>query len=66
MEILVCDGQWIDQGGAWACSGQLQAVAYQTNGGPAITPEDARELYEHTLVLFAVVFGFLAVKKAFF
>ncbi len=64
MQILICDGTWLDQGGAWSCSGQLQAVAYQPNGNPAITAEDRQLLWDQTLVLFAIVFGVLAVKKA--
>lgn len=64
MQILVCDGSWVDVSGSWSCSGQLQAITYDPNGNPAITAEDRQLLWDQTLILFAVVFGVLAVKKA--
>lgn len=63
MQILACDGNWTFSGGDYACSGSLLVIDAD-NIPQGMTIEDAQELTGHALVLFAVVFGVLAIKKA--
>ena len=62
-QILVCDGTWLfPSSGSPTCSGGYSALdAGSIPSG--ITLEDAQELTGHAILLFAVVFGVLAVKK---
>jgi len=54
MNFLVCDADWLQGAdGSPVCSGQLITV----------TTEEMRELQGEVLVLFALVFGFLVLKK---
>lgn len=65
MNLILCDGLWTTgAGGTVACSGTLSVVSRDDIGQSAMTLEDAKELAGHTMILFAVVFGILAVKKA--
>lgn len=65
MNLVLCDGTWtVGAGGAVACSGVVSVVSQDQIGQSAMTLEDAKQLSGETLVLFAVVFGILAVKKA--
>lgn len=64
MQVLVCNGQWVISGNAPTCSGTLTAVATDQLPGNGMTTEEAVELHGHALLLFAVVFGILAIKKA--
>lgn len=64
MQVLVCNGQWVISGNAPTCSGTLTTVAADQLPGNGMTTEDALELHGQTLVLFAIVFGILAIKKA--
>jgi hypothetical protein len=64
MQVLVCNGQWVISGNAPTCSGTLTTVSTDQLPGNGMTTEEAVELHEHALLLFAVVFGILAIKKA--
>lgn len=63
MQVLVCDGQWSVTSGSPTCTGTLLAVQAHQLPGNGMTTEDALELHGQTLVLFAIVFGYLAIKK---
>lgn len=65
MNLILCDGNWtVGTGGTVACSGVVSVVSQDQLGQSVMTLEDAKELAGHTMILFAVVFGILAVKKA--
>jgi len=65
MNHVLCDGMWtVGAGGTVACSGVVSVVSQDQIGQPAMTLDDAKQLSGETLLLFAVVFGILAVKKA--
>lgn len=68
MNFLACDGSWsVGPAGELSCSGNLvtyTAEELQEAVNPGITLEEAVELRDHALVLFAVVFGILVIKKA--
>ncbi len=60
MNLIACDGMWQQSPeGYLLCSGTLTEVA-----NPALTLEDAVQLKDSALILFVIVFGFLALKKA--
>ena len=60
MNLVACDGTWTQSEGSLRCTGTLVEVPHD----PGITLEDAKELSDQTLVLFAIVFGYLALRKA--
>lgn len=64
MNILVCDQPFDLSAGAAMCPGQLGTVAYEGNPASAgLTWQEVEELQDGVLVLFAVVFGFLVLRK---
>lgn len=66
MSLLSCvDGNWsTSPEGYIACTGTLQVIERDELGQPGLSPEDIPVLTGQALILFAVVFGILAVKKA--
>lgn len=64
MFFAACDGAWTQAGGSLSCSGTLVAVDASTLSPPGITAEEGSELTGQALILFAIVFGFLALRKA--
>jgi len=65
MNHVLCDGTWtVGAGGTVACSGVVSVVSHDQIGQSAMTLDDAKQISGETLLLFAVVFGILAVKKA--
>lgn len=64
MQILACDGQWQTSSGTPVCSGTLAAVDANQIPNNGITTEQAGELIDASIYLFAIVFGFLALRKA--
>lgn len=65
MTLILCDGTWIQDPstGAVGCSVPITVVSQSDLGLSAMSIDDAVELSGHTLVLFAIVFGVLVVKK---
>lgn len=68
MNFLACDGSWsVGPAGELSCTGNLAtytAEELQEVVSPGITIEEAQHLRDEALVLFAVVFGILVIKKA--
>jgi hypothetical protein len=65
MKFISCDGQWATSPeGYLTCTGTLSAVDSDQLAPPGMTPEVVDELRGQTIVLFAIVFGILAIKKA--
>ena len=66
MTLLSCvDGNWATSpDGYIACTGTLQTIERDELGHFGLTPEDIPVLTGQALILFAVVFGILAMKKA--
>ena len=66
MSLLACvDGNWTANAeGYIACTGTLQVIERHELGHSGLTPEDIPELTGQALILFSVVFGILAIKKA--
>lgn len=65
MNLLLCDGVLsVGPGGEPLCSGAWSSVAYVENSPSGMTPEDYVQLKDGVLILFAIVFGILALKKA--
>lgn len=66
MLMLACDGgNWATgPDGYIACTGTLVPVERDELGQSGLTPEDIPVLTGQALVLFAVVFGINAMKKA--
>lgn len=66
MSLLSCvDGNWATSPeGYISCSGTLQIIEPDELGQSGLSPEDIPELTGQALILFAVVFGILAIKKA--
>ena len=64
MNFIVCDGVWLSAGQTPVCSGTLSTVAQNEISPSGLTAEDYSELRGHALVLFAIVFGALVLKKA--
>ena len=65
MNLIGCDGQLAaNADGTIVCSGTLVAVADNTNGLMALSPEDYAQIRGDVLTLFAIVFGILVLKKA--
>ena len=70
MNFLACDGTWTTTGGGIGCDGQLvvitsQEIAEEVQLASSLTLEEADLLIYSTLGLFAVVFGFLVLRKVF-
>jgi len=68
MNFLGCDGAWaVGAAGEISCTGTLTTYTAEELGGlaspAALSPEDTQLLTDATLGLFAVVFGFLVLKK---
>lgn len=65
MYLLACDGSWkTSPDGYLSCVGTLVAIERDELGQPGLSPEDIPVLTGQALILFAVVFGLLAMKKA--
>lgn len=60
MNLVACNGNWSQSDGSLRCVGTLVEVPHQ----PGITPEEAKDLTDQAIVLFAIVFGLLALRKA--
>ncbi len=60
MNLVACDGTWTQSEGSLRCVGTLVEVPHQ----PGLTSEDASELSGQAIILFAIVFGVLALRKA--
>ena len=67
MNFLACDGSWlIGAGGDATCVGALQSITgeeMQTQFGTALSWDEVAELRGDIITLFAIVFGFLVLKK---
>lgn len=68
MNFLACEGDWsVGESGIPACTGTLVVLTeqeMQSLYGAALDWDQVAELRGEVIVLFAVVFGFLALKKA--
>lgn len=68
MNFLACEGDWfVGAGGEPTCSGQLVSLTHeemQALNGSALTWDQVSELQGEIITLFALVFGFLVLKKA--
>jgi len=68
MNFLACDGSWsTGPGGEPVCTGTLVSLTQQEMQslyGAALTWADVSELQGEVVTLFALVFGFLVLKKA--
>lgn len=60
MNLVACDGTWTQSEGSLRCTGTLVEVPHQ----PGLTSEQTSELIDQVIVLFAIVFGVLALRKA--
>lgn len=67
MNFLACDGAWsVGAGGQPTCTGTLVSLTQeemQALSGSALTWDQVTELQGEVITLFALVFGFLALKK---
>jgi len=67
MNFLACDGSWqVGAGGESICVGTLQSITgeeMQTQFGTALSWDEVTELRGDVITLFAIVFGFLVLKK---
>lgn len=67
MKFLACEGDWTSAaGGVPACTGTLVAVTredLQSQTDSALSWDQVRELQGEVITLFALVFGFLVLKK---
>lgn len=67
MNFLACDGAWsVGPGGEAICTGTLVSFTQeemQSLSGSALTWDQVTELQGEVITLFALVFGFLALKK---
>lgn len=65
MKLISCNGDWATTPeGYITCTGTLSAIDSDQLAPPGITAEDVGELRAQTIILFAIVFGILAIKKA--
>lgn len=64
MNFIVCDCVWQSAGQTPVCSGTLSTVAQNEISPSGLTAEDHAQIREHALILFAIVFGALVLKKA--
>lgn len=67
MNFLACDGTWTVGAGGIDCDGTLVTITSQEIAeelsSPALTLEETELLIDATLIVFAMVFGFLVIKK---
>ena len=67
MNFLACEGDWVTGAtGEPVCTGQLINLTreeLQSLSGAALSWDQVSELQGETIVLFALVFGFLVLKK---
>lgn len=68
MKFAACDGDFVliqvEEGLVPACTGSLSSVtAQEVASSGALKPEEAAELLDATVLLFATVFGFLVLRK---
>lgn len=67
MNFLTCDGSWSVGAGGITCDGALITITSEEIAeeiaSPALTLEETEALIDATLILFAMVFGFLVLKK---
>lgn len=67
MNFLACDGNWsAGAGGVPICTGTLVSLTQQEMQslyGAALTWDQVAELQGEVITIFAVVFGFLVLKK---
>ena len=67
VNFLACEGEWVaGPGGEPICAGQLlNLTSEEMQGlyGIALSWDQVSELQGETIVLFALVFGFLVLKK---
>lgn len=68
MNFLACEGDWsVGAGGEPICTGTLVSLTseeMQTLYGSALSWDQVAELQGEVITLFAIVFGFLVLKKA--
>ncbi|MFP6860800.1 hypothetical protein [Pseudomonas sp.] len=64
MNFIACDGVWQSVGQTPVCVGTLTTVAQNEISPSGLTAEDHAQIREHALILFAIVFGALVLKKA--
>ncbi|MDZ5454894.1 hypothetical protein [Labrys sp. ZIDIC5] len=65
MYYLACDGTWTStEGGTPQCSGTLRSVSATEMGATPLSDADRKELYDSTIVLFAIVFGIVVARRA--
>jgi len=65
--FIACSQPWtVIGGGTPHCTGTLQVVSRDEINPQGLSSEDLSDYVGHVLILFAVVFGALAVKKAIF
>ncbi|CAE6927622.1 hypothetical protein JWV26_22540 [Ectopseudomonas toyotomiensis] len=64
MDFIVCDGVWESSGQTPVCNGTLSTVSLGEISPSGLTAEDHAQIREQALVLFAIVFGALVLKKA--
>ncbi|SIQ73526.1 hypothetical protein SAMN05878282_107147 [Aquipseudomonas alcaligenes] len=67
VNFLACEGAWsVGAGGEPICTGTLVSLTQeemQALSGSALTWDQVTELQGEVITLFALVFGFLALKK---
>lgn len=67
MNFLACEGDWlVSAGGTPTCNGSLVSLTQQEMqdlNGSALTWDQVSELQGEVITLFALVFGFLVLKK---
>jgi hypothetical protein len=65
MNLIACNGTWATlQDNSVTCSGTLQVVSGDSLIPQGMTIDDVNQLTGSALELFAIVFGFLVLKKA--
>ncbi|HZX52403.1 MAG TPA: hypothetical protein VFE95_10375 [Pseudomonas sp.] len=67
MNFIVCDGDWsAGASGELLCTGTLVSITgeeIRDEFNPGLTDEEAQQLLDATMGLFAAVFCFLVLKK---
>lgn len=63
--FLVCDGEFIFDTGGLACTGSLGSVSIEDIRGESssLNWQQVSEYQDQILLLFALAFGFLVIKK---
>jgi len=71
--VMVCSEPWVQPGAPlyfgqsqFECFGTLTGVPIKELNPSGLSAEDLSEYIGHVMILFAIVFGFLAIKKAIF